>query len=199
MKRLIHSILAFAALSFAFVGAAASAPVTYTFTGVGGGTFDDGSGAVPFSDAAFTVVFSGDTTSVDLSDATFFRYFSIGGTITVGALSGTLTPTNTIVASAGLGLINFFNAAVDNGLGLGNAALSGYDLTTSIGPVAATFLTPTFGGGSFALEGGGSVAFTSNSDLTFTATVVPLPAALPLFAGGLGILGLITWRRRRSA
>ncbi len=28
---------------------------------------------------------------------------------------------------------------------------------------------------------------------------VPLPAALPLFAGGLGLLGLIGWRRKRMA
>ena len=28
--------------------------------------------------------------------------------------------------------------------------------------------------------------------------VTPLPAALPLFAGGLGALGLISWRRRRK-
>ncbi|MEL7529639.1 MAG: hypothetical protein AAFN16_28030 [Pseudomonadota bacterium] len=30
-------------------------------------------------------------------------------------------------------------------------------------------------------------------------TAVPLPAALPLLAGGLGILGLAGWRRKRSA
>ena len=28
---------------------------------------------------------------------------------------------------------------------------------------------------------------------------VPLPAALPLFATGLGVLGLLGWRRRRKA
>ena len=27
----------------------------------------------------------------------------------------------------------------------------------------------------------------------------PLPAALPLFAGGLGVLGLLGWRRKRKA
>jgi hypothetical protein len=28
---------------------------------------------------------------------------------------------------------------------------------------------------------------------------VPLPAALPLFAAGLGVLGLLGWRRKRRA
>lgn len=31
-----------------------------------------------------------------------------------------------------------------------------------------------------------------------TSSVVPLPAALPLFAGGLGALGLLGWRRKRK-
>ena len=32
-----------------------------------------------------------------------------------------------------------------------------------------------------------------------TPSAVPLPAALPLFAGGLGALGLLGWRRKRKA
>ena len=32
-----------------------------------------------------------------------------------------------------------------------------------------------------------------------TFTVTPLPAALPLFATGLGALGLLSWRRKRKA
>ncbi len=178
---------------------ASAAPVTYTFSGTAGGTFDDGSGAVGFMGEQFKIEFTGDTANVDLSDDPFFRYFNIGGTIEVGSLSGTLTPTNTIVASAGLGLINFFNAGVTNGLGLQNAALSGYDLTSSIGPLNATLLTPTLGPGSFGLVGGGSVQFTGNSALSFTATVVPVPAALPLLGGGLALLGLLGWRRKRIA
>jgi hypothetical protein len=31
------------------------------------------------------------------------------------------------------------------------------------------------------------------------AAGAPLPAALPLFAGGLGALGLLGWRRKRKA
>ena len=42
-----------------------------------------------------------------------------------------------------------------------------------------------------------------NSVTGYTDTVkisaTPLPAALPLFAGGLGGLGLLGWRRKRKA
>jgi hypothetical protein len=34
---------------------------------------------------------------------------------------------------------------------------------------------------------------------TFSLTPTPLPAALPLFATGLGALGLLGWRRKRKA
>jgi len=36
-------------------------------------------------------------------------------------------------------------------------------------------------------------------DLTLSVTATPLPAALPLFAGGLGALGLLGWRRKKKA
>jgi hypothetical protein len=34
---------------------------------------------------------------------------------------------------------------------------------------------------------------------TFTVTQTPLPAALPLFATGLGAMGLFGWRKKRKA
>jgi hypothetical protein len=40
---------------------------------------------------------------------------------------------------------------------------------------------------------------TAGSMFTFTSTTTPLPAALPLFATGLGALGLLGWRRKRKA
>ena len=35
--------------------------------------------------------------------------------------------------------------------------------------------------------------------MTLAPTTTPLPAALPLFATGLGGLGLLGWRRKRKA
>lgn len=47
---------------------------------------------------------------------------------------------------------------------------------------------------------GGTFADATFDFETFDETgVIPLPAALPLLAGGLGVLGLMGWRRRRSA
>jgi hypothetical protein len=36
------------------------------------------------------------------------------------------------------------------------------------------------------------------TEFTFDVVATPLPAALPLFGGGLGALGLLSWWRRRS-
>lgn len=57
------------------------------------------------------------------------------------------------------------------------------------------------GTGSFFLGGPSSVLNLSFRIDTVSANgaVVPLPAALPLFAAGLGIVGLLGWRRKRKA
>ena len=47
------------------------------------------------------------------------------------------------------------------------------------------------------INNGGQQANLSNFDM-FSGTAVPLPAALPLFATGIGGLGLLGWRRKRK-
>ena len=46
----------------------------------------------------------------------------------------------------------------------------------------------------FAFNANGDSALVGTWDITTSET--PLPAALPLFASGLGALGLLGWRRR---
>ena len=45
---------------------------------------------------------------------------------------------------------------------------------------------------------GGDVSGTAAANFTFSGSATPLPAALPLFASGLGALGLLGWRRKRK-
>jgi hypothetical protein len=42
-------------------------------------------------------------------------------------------------------------------------------------------------------------AGTFNAAFSVTGVATPLPGALPLFATGLGVLGLLGWRRKRAA
>jgi len=44
-----------------------------------------------------------------------------------------------------------------------------------------------------------SFAFSGNLLLTADPLATPLPAALPLYATGLGLIALLTWRKRRRA
>ena len=43
------------------------------------------------------------------------------------------------------------------------------------------------------------ISFASWNNAIDSAVTTPLPAALPLFATGLGVLGLLGWRRKRKA
>jgi hypothetical protein len=63
---------------------------------------------------------------------------------------------------------------------------------------ATNSLTFTYLGGRDTFMGYDSYA-ASWTDGTGSYTVTPLPAALPLFATGLGGLGLLGWRRKRKA
>jgi hypothetical protein len=52
---------------------------------------------------------------------------------------------------------------------------------------------------SFTISGLSPVNLSNITGLDGPTTATPLPAALPLFAGGLGALGLLGWRRKRKA
>jgi hypothetical protein len=59
----------------------------------------------------------------------------------------------------------------------------------------------TVSNGNFTLPFGPVEAFQGGeiNDFTLATATTPLPAALPLFAGGLGMLGLLSRRRKRKA
>jgi hypothetical protein len=64
-------------------------------------------------------------------------------------------------------------------------------LTTMVG------FSEYISGGSIFVNWAGA-AFPAQVALSTTSSATPLPAALPLFATGLGALGLLGWRRKRK-
>jgi hypothetical protein len=55
------------------------------------------------------------------------------------------------------------------------------------------------GGGAFYNGQGGNNAFSVGTSGGVTVGATPIPAALPLFAGGLGLMGFVARRRKRKA
>jgi len=61
------------------------------------------------------------------------------------------------------------------------------------------------GGDPISGVGGNRYGWFVNNEFTFLAidnaslTTTPLPATLPMFASGLGVLGLLRWRKKRKS
>jgi hypothetical protein len=66
------------------------------------------------------------------------------------------------------------------------------------GTIGSTELTGISLGGYY-FQGGTNGSLDTNGSLSIALAPTPLPAALPLFAGGLGMLGLFGRRRKRTA
>jgi hypothetical protein len=72
---------------------------------------------------------------------------------------------------------------------------------TNVGGVNDYDVYSCLAGSSCSIVGLGNIDVPSNTDYTFgpiPPTTTPLPAALPLFATGLGAMGLLGWRRKRK-
>lgn len=97
------------------------------------------------------------------------------GTLTVYGIGGVI-----------IGLLDFPSTGVDPATGLADRGYLGF---TSTAPITG-FQWDTTDGGDLN---------TGFSNLSVGSANSPLPAALPLFATGLGALGLLAWGRRRKA
>jgi hypothetical protein len=117
--------------------------------------------------------------------------------------------TGIIVGPSNFGLGNVTPATTSSGPSVGFVAPVFSTLTVPLGYVSDTLLATSmdvFDNATLASLGAtpGTYLWTwgTGADQNFTIEVVattPLPTTLPLFAGGLGVLGLLGWRRKRKA
>jgi len=185
---------------------------TYTFTWTGTAAF----GGTALIDRAFTLTTSGDVANVTRDPSTSYlgnlsASLAIGGVGTF-AVTSPLYVFNTDVG-LGYGVAGFGDGS--DLLQVWNAALQGYDLTTSIGPVSAAAqcpapaVAPCIGGNLFdaydLATSGGTLVFRRIADASFSAsfprvpsTSTPEPATIALTLGGLAVLVPLARRARRE-
>ena len=120
------------------------------------------------------------------------------------AALGLVTPFDVLSFSTGLTLVQANSFLVSNGNITGALAFSTNYGSPPFFPLNWQFcLAVSVSGycgspsGAYLLNGSGSQVATDASP-TFTPDATPLPAALPLFATGLGALSLLGWRRKRK-
>jgi hypothetical protein len=159
------------ALGMAAAGTPAQAvAVTWDLSGV---TFNDGgtaSGSFVFDATADAYDSWNITTTGGSQVTTGFDYTNLNSSILNGSTTGLFIGTAGLVNELDLG----FSGVLTNAGG--TFTLSGFEHQLS------GFQSRSIDGGSITTE----------------IAATPLPAALPLFAGGLGVMGLLGWRRNRK-
>ena len=188
------------------VANAKAIPITYTETATISGSLN----GVSFANELLTLTGTGDTGAVaGPASSPGFTGFTNPVTVTfsvAGTGSGSLTGPYHAFDNQSAEAAGFTNETLQTSLLFifGPAAFGSYALSTSIGPITDDDMWNP--GVSFPSTAGALIInFVIGEEGTFTAAtgtvaqVVPLPAALPLFATGLGVLGLLGWRRKRKA
>jgi hypothetical protein len=183
---------------FAFAAPAVASPITYTLEGTGSGTFD----GTPFMNQLVEFTLTGDTNNITAPQTGVLANAGPATVTVTGFPTDTLLPTiSAFVNQMEMPpIVGFARGSGFTDWSISNSVFSSYPLGV---------ITPTSGPSvlsSFASNipiGSGILDLTSMDTGTFSATgetpATPLPAALPLFATGLGALGLLGWRRKRKA
>jgi hypothetical protein len=205
MKTKLLGLIAGMALLFGASFAGSASAYEVTIEQVGGNVVATGSGEIDTTGLISTINGASAFSSIWPEDASIFlgsstenydgypvsipggpSSFGSGGLAFASMSSGDVAGIKLVAPGTSNYVI--FLAQGDSGISLMDSAT--WDGTT----IAGLGLTP----------GTYEWIYGSLADQTFTLDVIaptatPLPAALPLFAGGLGGLGLLGWRRKRKA
>ena len=159
----------------------------------------------PVQAATFTFSFNNVNGAVNGTVSGMIVLPNGNGTFAASSLSITGFPS---ALNLGAPPINFVPPVNENSFTVSNGNITSGHFNANInGNTAFLLASLVFGNaGASALDllncacfGTQGVRDTSSSTLTFAVAATPLPAALPLFATGLGVLGLLGWRRKRKA
>jgi hypothetical protein len=107
--------------------------------------------------------------------------------LTLGVRSGVIIPNGDLLFEGGVSLpeVNFEEIEF-TGERIGNSGFTQFSVSSLV--TGLRLLSAPVGGLTFA-----------DGKVIASTAATPLPAALPLFATGIGALGLIGWRRKRKA
>jgi hypothetical protein len=185
-----------AVAAFAFAAPAMASPITYTEVGTGSGTLD----GTMFTNQLVTITMPGDTTNITNPNSGFFQNLVGTTTVTVATVGTDTLPTGRVFVVQTSQVAGFEDTSLPEVImDTSNSAFATY----ALGAIGPTSGASAFNVGPFATGSGKTFTLSAMGDTTFSATTgvsaVPLPAALPLFASGLGALGLLGWRRKRKA
>jgi hypothetical protein len=190
---LVLSVTAFVANSFAV-------PITCTFTGDGSGSL----GGVAFADSDFTITTIGDTANRVSFTGGFYidngsASIDIVGLGTLNFLTGTRVFVNNSNDTPGFSRAGSSGADLYNGPT--SALFSGWDMTTSIGPVAGTMVLMQWLSSPVNTDGGQLVFDYGAPTGTFQAVVgVSVPeTSSTLLLLGFALAGLGGLRRKLSS
>jgi len=196
MRRIIYVAGVIACLALSAIPRSAHASFVesnfvVTFAQDGPNVVATGSGAIDLTGLTYAF-----TTGVVIGVVPSIAALSIGPGASVDLYTGFTGPSSfgsggTTIASSGSGDQTY----IDSTFYLGVPA--GY---TSGSPLSDTMTFDNATLASLGLTPGAYVYSWGEVDPSFTIQVAatPLPAALPLFAGGLGAIGLLGWRRKRK-